>query len=598
MSRSRRISLYVALAAAVLTVLGLNAPVALAATSQPGLPAANVLSYPCLAPFGSVQIPASAWAGSLVNTGHDGATFTVYSNYRAGRRGSPCAGDWMPKKDGTDQWGLQYQCTELAVRVADAEWGIGNDAAWKNAGWNGAADAMKVPGQKLGLTWTDNGTGSLPAPGDLMIWSSSSRGDPGHVGVVSAVGSGKVTFVGENQGAGMVKLPVNGTTVENNGWKHNSSILGWLSHSGTPGGTSGGWNIQATPNPSVGTGNSLQGTSCISPTNCIAVGNYFPSPSSSYPAPLAEHWDGSTWAVQPMPDLPDPAALAGISCTSPTSCTAVGNNHSGGNQWTLAAYWNGSAWSTQTTPNPSGGAGYQLEGVSCTAATNCTAVGQYYDLSTDLQLTLAEHWDGSAWSVQATPNPSGGSDANLAGVSCASPTSCTAVGVYYPHNTGGVQQSLVEHWDGNTWSIQTSPNPPGGSEFFLTGVSCTSATSCTAVGGYYNGNWQPLAEYWDGNAWSIQTFPSESSGWILYGVSCPSATSCTAVGTYGFGDQAQAEYWNGSAWSAQAVVNPSSGGSFPYNRLNAVSCTSATSCTAVGYYTDTAGTDLTLAESI
>jgi hypothetical protein len=118
----------------------------------------------------------------------------------------------------------------LAVRVADAEWGIGNQAAWNKAGWNGAADAMKAPGQRLGLTWTSNGTGSLPVPGDLMIWSSSGNGDPGHVAVVSAVSDGGVTFVGENQGYGMVTLPVSGTTVENGTWKTGSTILGWLSH--------------------------------------------------------------------------------------------------------------------------------------------------------------------------------------------------------------------------------------------------------------------------------------------------------------------------------------------------------------------------------
>jgi CHAP domain len=232
MSRSRHITILGALAALVLTTLGLTAPAAVAERDQAGHPAANATtesSYACNAPFGSVQIPASAWAGSLVNTGHDGATFDVYSDYRAGRSPAACAGGWE-SADGTNQWGLKYQCTELAVRVADGEWGIGNNTAWINAGWNGAADAMKAPGQRLGLTWTSNGTGSLPVPGDLMIWSSSGGSDPGHVAVVSAVGSGTVTFVGENQGYGMVTLPVSGSTVENDGWKTGSSILGWLSH--------------------------------------------------------------------------------------------------------------------------------------------------------------------------------------------------------------------------------------------------------------------------------------------------------------------------------------------------------------------------------
>jgi putative Ig domain-containing protein/cutinase len=357
----------------------------------------------------------------------------------------------------------------------------------------------------------------------------------------------------------------------------------------------GSWNIQATPNPSAGSSNVFHGVSCTSPSNCIAVGSYFAT-ISDYPAPLAERWDGSTWTAQSMTDLPGSAGLEGVSCTSPSSCTAVGSYRSGGNQWSLAAYWNGAAWSTQATPNPSGGSGYILTGVSCTSAASCTAVGGYFNAAGTWVL-LAERWDGSAWSIQDVPNPSSDS-ASFNGVSCASATNCTAVGSYNVYTDNGGIQALVEHWDGSAWSVQDTPIPPGGSDHPLYGVSCVSATSCTAVGGYVaRGNWQPLAEYWDGNAWSIQAFPAESSGWILYGISCPSAANCTAVGTYGFGYDAQAEHWDGNTWSAQAVVNPSSGGSFPYNRLNGVSCTTASNCAAVGYYTDTNGTDLTLAES-
>lgn len=234
-------TMFIAIALLAVAFASLTGPATAATLHHPRPAASGTFSphaaitsrYACQAPFGSVQIPASAWAGSLTNTGHDGATFTVYSNYRAGRSPAACAGNWM-SADGTNQWGLQYQCTELAVRAADAEWATGNWTAWRNAGWNGAADAMKAPGQRLGLTWTGNGTGSLPVAGDLMIWSSGGGSDPGHVAVVSAVGSGTVTFVGENQGYGMVTLPVSGSTVENNGWKTGSTILGWLSHPNSP----------------------------------------------------------------------------------------------------------------------------------------------------------------------------------------------------------------------------------------------------------------------------------------------------------------------------------------------------------------------------
>jgi hypothetical protein len=49
------------------------------------------------------------------------------------------------------------------------------------------------------------------------------------------------------------------------------------------------------------------------------------------------------------------------------------------------------------------------------------------------------------------------------------------------------------------WSIQPTPNPAGSPVSLLNGVSCTSATACTAVGGYNNGTaGVTLAEHWSG----------------------------------------------------------------------------------------------------
>jgi hypothetical protein len=402
-----------------------------------------------------------------------------------------------------------------------------------------------------------------------------------------------LTFIGENQykAPAVVQVPISSTNHVSATGFANLTVTGWLS----PGPTPPGWTIQPTPNPSGGSGNVLQGVSCSSATNCIAVGSYNASPSSYTLTPLAEHWDGSTWGIQPIPGLPSSAALTGISCTSGTSCTAVGYYNNAGPAGTLAAHWNGSAWSTQATPNPSGGYDYSLAGVSCASATNCTAVGGYDLLTGGVPVTLAEHWNGSVWKVQATANRPSAAGSAFEGVSCGSAISCTAVGYDYENSSINM---LVEHWNGSTWSIQATPDPSGGSYPSYYGVSCSSATSCVAVGGYLaTGNWQPLAEYWNGSGWSIQAFPAKSSGYILHAVSCPSTTSCTAVGRYGFGDQVQAEYWDGSAWSAQDVPNPSSGGSDPENYLDGISCTLDTSCTAIGYYDDADGTMLTLAES-
>jgi hypothetical protein len=65
--------------------------------------------------------------------------------------------------------------------------------------------------------------------------------------------------------------------------------------------------------------------------------------------------------------------------------------------------------------------------------------------------TLAERWDGTSWTVQSTPSPSPiGSRPNatgaLSGVSCVSETSCTAVGSYA--DSTGREVTLAEGYAG------------------------------------------------------------------------------------------------------------------------------------------------------
>lgn len=138
------------------------------------------------------------------------------------------------------------------------------------------------------------------------------------------------------------------------------------------------------------------------------------------------------------------------------------------------------------------------------------------------------------WAIQPTPNPGTGYDNQLNSVSCTSPASCTAVG-WYATSVGW--STLAEYWDGSTWAIQATPNPADSGESSLNGVSCTSDTSCTAVGWFEKSNAHefPVAEYWDGSTWVIQVTPTpirDSLNLSLDGVSCTSSGTCTAVGHY------------------------------------------------------------------
>jgi hypothetical protein len=296
----------------------------------------------------------------------------------------------------------------------------------------------------------------------------------------------------------------------------------------------------------------------------------------------------SGWAIQPTPK---PAgarstALIGVSCSVATRCTAVGDFVSRvGATLTLAEGWDGTSWTTQRTPDPSGALYSVLAGVSCSSATACTAVGYYDSRSAKAVLPLAESWDGSSWSIQPTEVPSGSTASYLAGVSCTSPSACTAVGQF---STTRGAQALVEFWDGTSWTVE--PTPPGGG---LSGVSCTSVTSCVAVGASDAGQ---LAETWNGSSWTISltgTFNGATSS-ELDAVSCTTASRCTAVGhTVKSGTTLTLGLvWNGSTWSLQSTQSPGR----TVSRLSGVACIADGTCWAVGTFDNFRGTSVTLGE--
>jgi len=107
----------------------------------------------------------------------------------------------------------------------------------------------------------------------------------------------------------------------------------------------------------------------------------------------------------------------------------------------------------------------------------CIAVGGSNNASRGR--TLAEAWHGKTWSIQPAPRLSS-ADAYFTGVSCTSATACTAAG-----DQGS--STLAEAWDGKRWSVQPTPNPAGSTGTFFEDVSCSSAPACTATG-YYDGN--------------------------------------------------------------------------------------------------------------
>jgi hypothetical protein len=217
----------------------------------------------------------------------------------------------------------------------------------------------------------------------------------------------------------------------------------------------------------------------------------------------------------------------GVSCTSMTSCTAVGvlvPKPGSTPSLTFATRWTGTSWIVEATPNPLGARQNSLSGVSCPTARACVAVGSSEN-GKDTRL-LVERWNGTSWSIQPALSPKHAKGTALTGVSCFSPIVCTAVGSY--HDATGAQRTLAERWNGTSWAVQPTPNVKGSNS--LAGVSCPGLRTCTAVG---TGRGLTLAERWTGKSWAIQPTPNRTGTSELLGVSCPSLELCTAVGGYG-----------------------------------------------------------------
>lgn len=241
----------------------------------------------------------------------------------------------------------------------------------------------------------------------------------------------------------------------------------------------GSWRRMTLPRFASGT---LAAVSCPAANTCFAVGDQVVTVASGHrgEVPLVLRWDGAGWATAQQPALWDsfpPAGfdgypdsgytLAGVSCSSPAACVAVGAFHLASAPETsvpLVELWTGASWSVDRYPggvnagsappadlvdNPS------LAGVACVNGAPCLAVGwvnNYCDHpGTEASCTLEAARTESSWEV----DPVRVDNAYLNAITCASRTACVAVGEY-----GGTLLPLVMRWNGSAWL--TSPAPPGG----------------------------------------------------------------------------------------------------------------------------------------
>jgi hypothetical protein len=296
------------------------------------------------------------------------------------------------------------------------------------------------------------------------------------------------------------------------------------------------WSVVPTPKPAAGwTGNELHGVSCTSATSCTAVGRAS-NPASAFPSsPLVlRTTDGTTWSRVVAPSSGAPSQLLGVSCATALSCTAVGQV---GTKTLILQTNDGASWVRRRSPNPGVGLNL-LNGVSCVSAVSCTAVGYFSqgDEAAPRRTLVLRTTDGVSWTRVKTPNPSPDPGLNqLSDVSCSGPSTCVAVGLV-TRDASTVKRALVlRTTDGLTWTrLTTTPITTG--EIDLFGVSCSAPTVCTAVG-VEKPDGDPvrapfIAQTTNGIAWTEVPSPNPGGAARPLAVSCSAVDHCYAVGDW------------------------------------------------------------------
>jgi hypothetical protein len=329
--------------------------------------------------------------------------------------------------------------------------------------------------------------------------------------------------------------------------------------------------------PVPGASSTLDGAAVVSSCSAWAVGYYY---NGTAQQTLVDHWNGSSWVQQTSPDpggTAEPNELLGVSAISTKNAWAAGFYYNGTTDRTMIEHWNGSNWTQQPSPNV-GTSTNELQAVKATSASNAWAVGYYSNGTTVLTLIL--HWNGSTWKRVSSPNA--GTADQLYSIAATSAKDAWAVGYY---ETGTSVKTLILHWNGSTWKHVSSPNPGGSASInLLLGVAATSTKDAWAVGFNLNSvNYQTEILHWNGSTWKHVTSPDPSTTEnILYAVKATSSSNVWAVGFYLTGGQEHTlvTHWNGHSWAK--VASPTMGSN--YSVLSAVGASSSSSIWAVGQY--------------
>jgi len=297
------------------------------------------------------------------------------------------------------------------------------------------------------------------------------------------------------------------------------------------------------PRQTAARGLHVYGAAAVSGTDVWAVGSFRTrTAQSDYEGTqLIEHWDGRSWRIAPSPRFRGLTELVDVAALSPRNVWAVGyNDRQHGLSRNLVLHWNGAKWKRVPCPRP--GDASALQSIAAISPRSIWTVGWSWHFEQAPKVkheyrTLTLHWNGRKWKKVRSPNPPPGS-AVLSGVAAVGRRDVWAVGTF--HHAHGYR-FLAEHWTGRSWSVirvvtglklATTNDAFGGPPPIK--LAAVNSSDIWAAGSYYDeaaNNDGTLIEHWDGKTWS--RVPNPNPGYDGNSFAAIAAASPTAVWAVG-----------------------------------------------------------------
>ena len=312
------------------------------------------------------------------------------------------------------------------------------------------------------------------------------------------------------------------------------------------------WEVLSSPNQEPRRlDNQLNAVAAFSDDDVWAVGSSYVNQEGGENFPLTMHWDGTSWAVVPVPDSYGHEDVFAVDGSSPQDIWGIGLGHE-------ALHWDGQTWSTVPLADP-GTTYWHLEAVSALAPDDVWAVGN--TATGHSGGSLVEHWDGSSWSVVQAPSPppdtlTADAYPSLSAVDAVSPTDVWATGQTENVAPVGQSNTVALHWDGSSWTRTPTPDVAAQDGDFghLLGVAAVASDDVWAVGiaadqpGTFGGGDRALIEHWDGQRWIVsETLPADSRLVSVVGLSPDEAWAVGSTGHSGTFEPLVLR-WDGTRW--------------------------------------------------